>query len=268
MRARTEAPPAAGRLDLAEVRKDFDSKGGAYRALAPISLTVERGSFVALIGPSGCGKSTLLRLVAGLERPTSGSVVLGGRPIDGPGTDRGMVFQDHALLPWMTVLENVIFALDCDPKGRSKEERRAAALEYLELVRLSPVANRRPAELSGGMKQRVGLARALALDPDMLLMDEPFGALDALTRGVVQAELLQIWEDSDKTVLLVTHDVDEALFLADRVVVLSQGPEARIKADLKVPFGRPREREEILSSPEYPELHKELMSILSREIQT
>ncbi|MBA4115943.1 MAG: ABC transporter ATP-binding protein, partial [Rubrobacter sp.] len=229
-------------------------------------LTVLSGEFVALLGPSGCGKSTLLRLVAGLERPTAGEICMDGRPVTAPGPDRGMVFQEYALLPWMTVLDNVLFALDCNPEGRSKKERRDVALQYLEMVCLSDNADGRPSELSGGMKQRVGLARTLALNPKVLLMDEPFGALDALTRSVLQAELLGILEESTKTVLLVTHDVDEALLLADRVVVLSRGPEARVEADVTVPFERPRNREEVLASPEYPGMHAKLMDILTREL--
>ncbi len=202
-----------GRLEFSEVEKTFAAKGGGYRALAPISLEVAAGEFVALVGPSGCGKSTILRLVAGLEDHTGGRTLMDGEPVTGPGPDRGMVFQDHALLPWMSVFDNVLFALECNPRGRSKEECREATREYLDLVRLSRFADQRPSQLSGGMKQRVGLARTFALDPKVLLMDEPFGSLDALTRGVMQSELLRIWEASQVTVLLVTHDVDEALLL-------------------------------------------------------
>jgi nitrate ABC transporter ATP-binding subunit len=265
MTAETATEPG-GQLQLSEVEKAFPVKGGLYQALSPISFTVEGGSFVALVGPSGSGKSTLLRLVAGLERPTAGEICMDGRPVTAPGPDRGMVFQEYALLPWMTVLDNVLFALDCNPEGRSKKERRDVALQYLEMVRLSDNADGRPSELSGGMKQRVGLARTLALNPKVLLMDEPFGALDALTRSVLQAELLGILEEFAKTVLLVTHDVDEALLLADRVVVLSRGPEARVEADVTVPFERPRNREEVLTNPEYPEMHGKLMDILTREL--
>lgn len=265
MTAETATEPG-GQLQLSEVEKAFPVKGGLYQALSPISFTVEGGSFVALVGPSGSGKSTLLRLVAGLQRPTAGEICMDGRPVTAPGPDRGMVFQEYALLPWMTVLDNVLFALDCNPEGRSKKERRDVALQYLEMVRLSDNADGRPSELSGGMKQRVGLARTLALNPKVLLMDEPFGALDALTRSVLQAELLGILEEAAKTVLLVTHDVDEALLLADRVVVLSRGPEARVEADVTVPFERPRNREEVLASPEYPEMHGKLMDILTREL--
>jgi nitrate/nitrite transport system ATP-binding protein len=253
-------------LELAEIEKAFAVNGGLYEALAPISFTVESGQFVALVGPSGSGKSTLLRLVAGLEEPTAGEITLDGRLVTAPGPDRGMVFQDYALLPWMTVLDNVLFALDCNPDGRDKKERRDEALRCLELVRLSDDADRQPSELSGGMKQRVGLARTLALDPKVMLMDEPFGALDALTRSILQDELLRILGDSTKTVLLVTHDVDEALLLADRVMVLSRGPGARVKAEIEVPFQRPRDREDILASAEYPELHRELMSTLTEEL--
>jgi nitrate/nitrite transport system ATP-binding protein len=253
-------------LELVEIEKAFAVNGGLYEALASISFTVESGQFVALVGPSGSGKSTLLRLVAGLEESTTGEITLDGQPVTAPGPDRGMVFQDYALLPWMTVLDNVLFALDCNPAGRDKKERRDEALRCLELVRLSDDVDRRPSELSGGMKQRVGLARSLALDPKVMLMDEPFGALDALTRSILQDELLRILGDSTKTVLLVTHDVDEALLLADRVMVLSRGPGARVKAEIEVPFQRPRDREDILASAEYPELHRELMSILTEEL--
>lgn len=258
---------SGGRLEFVAVEKTFPLRHGRfYQVLSPISFVVEEGQFVALVGPSGCGKSTLLRIVASLEEPTAGTIKMDGRELNAPGPDRGMVFQDHALLPWMTVLENVLFALDCNSLGQSREERRAIALRYLELVHLSAVADRKPSQLSGGMQQRVGLARAFALDPKVMLMDEPFGALDALTRSVMQAELLQIWESSGKTVLLVTHDVDEALLLADRVIVLSRGPGAHVKADIKVPFEHPRDREEIIATPEYPELHKELIGILTREL--
>jgi len=261
-----EATGTKGKLRFEGVEKAFPTKDGEYKALAPISLDVEERQFVALIGPSGSGKSTVLRLVAGLEERTAGEITMDGDAIFGPGPDRGMVFQDHALLPWMTVKENVLFALDCNPDGRDKEEREKAASEYLDLVHLSRFADQKPSQLSGGMKQRVGLARAFALDPRVLLMDEPFGALDALTRGVMQTELLGIWEEAAKTVLLVTHDVDEALLLADRIIVLSQGPQARIKADMNVPFERPRDQDEILSSKEYPELHRELLALLREEI--
>lgn len=253
-------------LELAEVEKAFPVNGGCYEALSPISFTVEGGQFVALVGPSGSGKSTLLRLVAGLEEPTAGEITLDGNRVEAPGPDRGMVFQDYALLPWMTVLDNVLFALDCNPDGRDKKERHDEALRCLELVRLSDDADRRPSELSGGMKQRVGLARTLALDSKVMLMDEPFGALDALTRSILQDELLRILKDSAKTVVLVTHDVDEALLLADQVMVLSRGPGACVKAEVEVPFERPRDREEVLASSEYPELHRELMGILTEEL--
>lgn len=261
-----EVARSEGRLEFAEVEKTFPAKGGGYRALDPTSLQIEAGEFVALVGPSGCGKSTILRLVAGLEEYTSGRILMDGEPVTAPGPDRGMVFQDHALLPWMSVFDNVLFALECNPRGRSREECREATREYLDLVHLSRFADQRPSRLSGGMKQRVGLARTFALDPKVLLMDEPFGSLDALTRGVMQSELLRIWESSRVTVLLVTHDVDEALLLADRVVVMSQGPQARVKAEVDVPFDRPRDQNEVLASEEYPKLRRELLDILAEEV--
>lgn len=266
MTAEKEKVQAKGRLEFSKVEKTFPTKDGEYRALSPISLKIEEKEFVALVGPSGCGKSTILRLVAGLEDYTAGEILMDGQPVTAPGPDRGMVFQDHALLPWMSVFDNVLFALECNPRGRSKEECREAAREYLDLVHLSRFADQRPSQLSGGMKQRVGLARTFALDPKVLLMDEPFGSLDALTRGVMQSELLRIWESSSMTVLLVTHDVDEALLLADRIVVLSQGPEARIKVEMRVPFKRPRDQDGILADEKYPGIHRELLDILREEV--
>lgn len=245
-----------GRLEFVGVEKAYPTKDGEYRTLAPISpADIEERQFVALIGPSGSGKSTVLRIVAGLEERTAGEIFMDGDAIYGPVPDRGMVFQDH-----------VLFALDCKPGGRDAAARKKTADKHLAMVHLSRFAEKRPSQLSGGMKQRVGLARAFALDPRVLLMDEPLGEIDALTRGTMQAELLSIWELSAKTVLPVTHAADEAMLLADRIIVLSQGPQARIKADIPVPFERPRDQDEFLSSKEYPELHRELLGLLREEI--
>jgi NitT/TauT family transport system ATP-binding protein len=230
-------------LEVASVTKVFDIPGtdGVRRleVLDEFSFEHREGDFVALLGPSGCGKSTLLRIIDGLTPPTSGTVRLNGRTLTKPGPDRAMVFQGHDLLPWRTVTRNVEFGLEM--LGISKAERRSRALEMLDLVGLTDFADFYPAQLSGGMAQRVGLARALVMDPELLLMDEPFGALDALTRIVLQRELERILSASRRSVLFVTHDLEEAIFLGDRVLVLSSRP-ARIIEDVRVPFDRPRDQ--------------------------
>ena len=213
----------------------------ATEVLAGIHLTVRKGEFVSLIGHSGCGKSTLLNLVAGLLRPTDGTVLLAGRHVDGPGPDRGVVFQNHSLLPWLTCFDNVYLAVERvfqEKKERLKERTHQA----LELVGLSHAEQKYPHQVSGGMKQRVGIARALAIEPKMLLLDEPFGALDALTRATLQDELMKIVAKTGATVLMVTHDVDEAVLLSDRVVMMTNGPSARIGEILEVTVPKPRDR--------------------------
>lgn len=253
-------------LHIEGVEHEYSSGGATYWALGGVSLDVRAGEFVSLIGPSGCGKSTLLSAVAGLTRPTRGDVVLDGRAITGPGVDRGVVFQDHALLPWLTALENIVFALDCVRPSEPARLKREIALRYLDLVRLSHARDRRPGQLSGGMKQRVGIARAFAINPKVLLLDEPFGALDALTRGELQTELLRIWEAEMKTVLMVTHDVDEAIYLSDRIVVMTHGPGARIRAVLDVDFPRPRDKEALMEDREYYRLRSTLLHMLAEEM--
>lgn len=210
------------KLRLHDVRKDFDARGRSVTALDGITLDVARGEFLSIVGPSGCGKSTLLDLLGGLTTPTSGQILLDGTPISGPGLDRGLVFQQYALLPWRTAQENVEFGLEA--KGLRKAERRAVAAEHLELVGLSSFADRYPHELSGGMKQRVAIARSLAYQPDVLLMDEPFAALDAQTRESLQDELLRIWRTTGTTVVFITHGIDEAVYLGQRVAVLTSRP--------------------------------------------
>jgi NitT/TauT family transport system ATP-binding protein len=223
-----------------------------------VDLTVEESSFVAIVGPSGCGKSTLLRVVAGLLEPTTGSARLYGREIHGPDDDCAMVFQQHNLFPWKSAIANVEFGLKM--QGVGSKERRATAERYLELVGLQDFVAAYPHELSGGMQQRIGLARALAVDPKVLLLDEPFGALDAQTRVVLQDELMHLWQGAAKTALFVTHDIEEALYLADRVIVMSSRP-GRVIADITVPFGRPRD-EEIRSDPRFGELKQEIWHML------
>jgi nitrate/nitrite transport system ATP-binding protein len=234
---------------------------GAFDAITGIDLTIERGEFVSLIGHSGCGKSTLLNLVAGLLRPTAGALILAEREIGGPGPDRGVVFQNHSLLPWLTCFENVYLAVERvfnEPKSNLKKR----TSEALDLVGLAHAEHKYPHEISGGMKQRVGIARALAMEPKMLLLDEPFGALDALTRATLQDELMRIVERTGSTVLMVTHDVDEAVLLSDRVVMMTNGPAARIGDALEVSLPRPRQRLTLAHDARFMELRAKVLEFL------
>jgi nitrate/nitrite transport system ATP-binding protein len=248
-------------LSIESVGKIFPVRKGDFAALASIDLAVRKGEFVSLIGHSGCGKSTLLNLVAGLTRPTDGTIVLAGRHVDGPGPDRGVVFQNHSLLPWLTCFENVHLAVERvfdEPKSHLKRRTRQA----LELVGLGEAEHKYPHEISGGMKQRVGIARALAIEPKVLLLDEPFGALDALTRATLQDELMRIVERSGATVLMVTHDVDEAVLLSDRVVMMTNGPAARIGDVLEVTLPRPRERLALAHDKRFMDLRAKVLEFL------
>jgi ABC-type nitrate/sulfonate/bicarbonate transport system ATPase subunit len=233
-----------GELAVSDLTKRFTIQQGWGRSTEltvfdSLNLAVRAGEFVSVIGPSGCGKSTLLGIVAGLEEPTSGSVTVDGKAVRGPGLDRGVVFQEFALFPWLTALDNVAFGLKS--MGIGRDERRRRANKYVELVGLSAFAQYYPNRLSGGMRQRVGLGRALAVDPAVLLMDEPFGALDALTRENMQGALAEIWQETHKTVLFITHDIEEAVFLSDRVLVLNGRPSALV-LELPVALPRPRNR--------------------------
>jgi NitT/TauT family transport system ATP-binding protein len=239
-----KARPAVLAID--GLGKDFKTPRGSVTALSEVSFTVHKKEFVSVIGPSGCGKSTLIRLLAGLETPSRGKVALDGKSVVGPGAERGMVFQSYTLFPWLCVRENVMFGPRL--RGVSKQVARAKAGEWLEVVGLSKFADHYPDQLSGGMKQRVAIARALANEPRILLMDEPFGALDAQTRCGMQSHLIRIWDSVDLTVLFITHDLDEAIFLADRIVVLAAHP-GRIAEVIEVPVPRPRERAHLLSGP-------------------
>lgn len=227
-------------LVLKNLSKSFAGEGKAeVEALSHIDLDVSDGEFVSVLGPSGCGKTTLLRIIAGLDHPSGGEILLDGKMIDGPCPRMAMIFQEYSLYPWRTVIDNIAFGLEM--KGVEKEQRREKAFEFLELVGLVDFAGNYPFELSGGMRQRVAVARALAIDPQILLMDEPFGALDAQTRNMLQRELLEIWEKTKKTVLFVTHSVDEAIYLSDRVVVLTARP-GTIREMVSIDLPRPRER--------------------------
>jgi nitrate/nitrite transport system ATP-binding protein len=230
--------------------------------LNDIHLTIGENEFISIIGHSGCGKSTLLKIVAGLEKATSGSVFLEGREIRKPGAERMMVFQHYSLLPWLTVRGNVRLAVDEVLDHVPPKEKKRIVDEHLAMVNLTAAADKYPDQLSGGMKQRVGIARALAIRPKMLLMDEPFGALDALTRGKLQRQVLNIWENHRQAVMMVTHDVDEALYMSDRIILMTNGPAARIGEILDVPFPHPRNLQEIRKSKEYYELRNHALNFL------
>jgi nitrate/nitrite transport system ATP-binding protein len=252
----------SGFLEIWQLAKSYPSPKGDAVIVRDFTLSVGEGEFVCLIGHSGCGKSTVLSMVAGLSEKSGGGMILAGREIDGPGPDRGVVFQSPCLYPWMTALENVLLGVEEVQKGRSPAARRRAAEEMLALVGLGDAVQKKPAELSAGMRQRVGLARAFALDPKMLLLDEPFGMLDSLTRMELQEVLLDLWRRDRKTALMVTHDVDEALFLSDRIAMMTSGPAATLGGILHVPFARPRSRPAVLAHPGYYPLRAQLISFL------
>ncbi|HIK38157.1 MAG: nitrate ABC transporter ATP-binding protein [Geminocystis sp.] len=253
-------------IEVDHVDQVFELPGGErYIALKNIHLEVQKGEFISLVGHSGCGKSTLLNIIAGFQQPTRGGVVMAGRQVTKPGPERMVVFQNYSLLPWKTVYQNVALAVEAALPRLSKSERRQRVETALEQVHLSAARDKYPSQLSGGMKQRVAIARALAIQPQVLLLDEPFGALDALTRGLLQDELMQVCQATETTCIMVTHDVDEALLLSDRVVLLTNGPEAQIGQILKIPFARPRNRHDVLNHPSYYELRNEMISFLNQQ---
>lgn len=229
-----------------------------------VDLSLETNEFVCMIGHSGCGKSTILNLLAGLDEPSDGYIFMNGKEVRGPSLDRGVIFQNHSLLPWKSALANIMFATRARWPGWTRDKIRDHAMRYLQLVGLEEAADRRPSELSGGMRQRVGIARAFAIRPDLLLMDEPFGALDALTRGTIQDELLKIWSEARQTVFMITHDVDEAMLLSDRILLMTNGPKARIAESVSVDIPRPRRRDKIIHHPRYYEIRNHLMDFLVR----
>lgn len=253
----------ANYLSIENIDVTFSTRHGDYSALRNISLRIARGEFVSVIGHSGCGKSTLLNVVAGLLSPSAGGVLLENREVVGPGPDRAVVFQNHSLLPWLTAYENVRLAVDkVFAASKSKAERHAWTLENLDLVHMREAAQKRPAEISGGMKQRVGIARALAMEPKVLLLDEPFGALDALTRAHLQETVMEIQARLQNTVMMITHDVDEAVLLSDRIVMMTNGPAASIGEILPVELPRPRDRLTLLDDPHYGRLRAEVLKFL------
>ena len=239
-------------LSIEQVGKTFTRGSAATEVLKDIDLKIERGEYISIIGHSGCGKSTLLNIVAGLTNATTGVVLLEQKEVNDPGPDRAVVFQNHSLLPWLTVYENVRLAVNkVSRRTRSAAERHEWTMHNLDLVQMGHAKDKRPSEISGGMKQRVGIARALAMEPKVLLLDEPFGALDALTRAHLQDSVMQIHATLGNTVMMITHDVDEAVLLSDRIVMMTNGPSARIGEILDVPLARPRKRLELVADPVY-----------------
>lgn len=250
-------------IEIQGVEQTFKTKKGPFCALQNVNLTVAKGEFVALIGHSGCGKSTLLNLIAGLTTPTQGTLLCANREIAGPGPERAVVFQNHSLLPWLTCFENVYLAVErVFSATENKAQLKARTDAALAMVGLTPAAQKRPGEISGGMKQRVGIARALSMEPKVLLLDEPFGALDALTRAKLQDELLQIVATTQSTVVMVTHDVDEAVLLSDRIVMMTNGPAATIGEVLAIDLPRPRNRVALAESTQYLHYRKAVIDFL------
>ena len=257
-------PPLS--IDIKNITVSFpSSKGqGMYTAVKEIDLQVKKGEIISLIGHSGCGKSTLMGTISGMVKPTGGEVIANGAKVTGPGPDRGIVFQNYSLLPWLTVFENIYIAVDSAIKGKSATEKKELVENNLKMVNLWEHKDKHPGQLSGGMKQRVAIARAFSINPSILLLDEPFGALDALTKSSMHIELLKLWnlDNREKTIIMVTHDIEEAIFLSDRVVVMNNGPEATIKEIVSVPLERPRNKKSIVHDPLYMEIHDRLLNLL------
>lgn len=252
-------------LSIRSVTKAFDTPAGQMIALRDINLDIRHGEFITFIGHSGCGKSTLLNIIAGLSKQTSGEVKLNGKPLKGPGPDRGVVFQNYSLLPWLSVRDNVYEAVDAIyQRTKPTSEKYWMVDNFLEKVGLAAHRDKHPNQISGGMKQRVAIARAFATHPEVMLLDEPFGALDALTRNSLQEELLQMWagENSTNTVIMVTHDIDEAIYLSDRIVVMTNGPEAMVGEIIDVNIPRPRDKRAILHTSEWTEVKERLLYLL------
>ena len=252
-------------IEIDNVTVSFKTSKGVYTAVKDISLTVKKGEIVALIGHSGCGKSTLMGTISGMVKPTRGTVTANDATVTGPGPDRGIVFQNYSLLPWLTVYKNIYEAVDSAIKNKSAAEKKELVEANLKMVKLWEHKDKLPGHLSGGMKQRVAIARAFAINPGVLLLDEPFGALDALTKGTMQLELLKLWNlnNRDKTIVMITHDIEEAIFLSDRIVVMNNGPAATIREIEEVHLPRPRNKLEIVNMPEYIAIRDRLLHLLT-----
>ncbi len=255
-------------IEVRNVTISFKTPKGVYTAVKDISLDVKQGEIVTIIGHSGCGKSTLMNAISGMVKPTGGEVIANGKVVKGPGPDRGIVFQNYSLLPWLSVYQNIFEAVDSVMTGQTKAEKIATVGEFLNMVNLWAHKDKLPGQLSGGMKQRVAIARAFAINPKILLLDEPFGALDALTKGAMHIELLKLWnlDNRNKTIVMVTHDIEEAIFLSDRVVVMNNGPEATIREIVDVPIERPRNKKAIAHDPIYMDIHDKLLGLLFEKL--
>ncbi|MBD1843694.1 ATP-binding cassette domain-containing protein [Cyanobacteria bacterium FACHB-63] len=261
--SQTEAQSTAPFVEIEGVSKVYPKRdGGEAVILQDVNLTVAEGEFVCVIGHSGCGKSTLLDMVSGFRQPTSGEVRVQGKRVVEPGPDRMVVFQNYSLLPWKTAFENIYLAVNAVYPEKSKADKTEIVHQHLAMVGLEEAAHKKPGQLSGGMKQRVSIARALAIYPEVLILDEPFGALDAITKEELQEELLQIWSQHKVTVLMITHDIDEALFLSDRIVMMTNGPAANIGEIMTVPFARPRDRAALMENPQYYTLRNQALDFL------
>lgn len=251
-------------IEIKNISVSFQTAKGIYTAVKDIDLTVKKGEIITLIGHSGCGKSTLMGTISGMVKPTGGEVIANGKKVSAPGPDRGIVFQNYSLLPWLTVYKNIHVAVDSALKDKTHAEKIALVESNLKMVNLWEHKDKLPGELSGGMKQRVAIARAFSINPQILLLDEPFGALDALTKSSMHVELLKLWnlDNREKTIVMVTHDIEEAIFLSDRVVVMNNGPAATIKEIVEVPLVRPRNKKDIVHDPVYMSIHDKLLNLL------
>jgi len=251
-------------IEIKNITVSFKTPKGIYTAVNDISLNIKKGEIVTLIGHSGCGKSTLMGTISGMVKPTSGTVIANAAEVTKPGTDRGIVFQNYSLLPWLTVYRNIYEAVDSAIKTKTSKEKKELVEKNLKMVNLWEHKDKLPGQLSGGMKQRVAIARAFAINPSILLLDEPFGALDALTKSTMHVELLKLWnlDNRSKTIVMVTHDIEEAIFLSDKVVVMNNGPAATIKEIVDIHLPRPRNKKDIVHDPEYIRIHDKLLNLL------
>ncbi len=249
-------------LSVEGLSKQFPDKGEELVVFEDVDVGIDKGEFVCIIGHSGCGKSTIMNVLAGLDSPSNGTVIMDGKEISGPSLERGVVFQNYSLFPWLSAIGNVNFGVRARWPNWTRAQVTAHSRQFLEMVGLSDSLHRKPAQLSGGMRQRVSIARAFATSPKLLLLDEPFGALDALTRGVIQDELIKIWSETQQTVFMITHDVDEAILLADRILLMTNGPKARIAESVRINLPRPRDRATIIDDPRYYKVRNHLVNFL------